>query len=93
MKFHEMVKSRNFVVKLRMEKGGRGGKTVTVIDGLPKQEPFLIDLLKTLKQKCGAGGTYKMDGKDGVLELQGEHRERVFNFLKEYDMQVKGWPA
>jgi translation initiation factor 1 len=46
-----------------MEKQGRGGKTVTVIDQLPKNIIFLKNLTTMLKKKCGSGGTYLMDGK------------------------------
>lgn len=88
MKFYELVKSRNFIVRLSLETGGRKGKAVTVVDGLPKTEAFLSDLLKTLKQKCGSGGTLRMDGKDGILELQGDHRERVRVFLEEHQIKV-----
>ena len=55
------------VAKLRMEKGGRGGKTVTVVDGLPKNDAFLKELCGELKRACGTGGAVK----DGTIELQG----------------------
>ena len=51
----------------------RRGKTVTVIGGLRHDPATLEALLRTLKQQCGAGGTLK----DGELEIQGDHRERV----------------
>src|SRR5688572_2743494 len=68
------LKSNNFVAKIRIEKAHRGGKTVTVIDELPKIELFLKDLTRELKTKCGTGGTYRMDGKEGVIEIQGDKR-------------------
>jgi translation initiation factor 1 len=55
----------------------RAGKTVTVISGLRHDPATLEALLKTLKQQCGAGGTLK----DGELEIQGDHRERVVAVL------------
>src|SRR5688572_25365011 len=51
----------------------RAGKTVTVISGLRHDPATLEKLLKTLKHLCGAGGAVK----DGELEIQGDHRERV----------------
>ncbi len=47
-----------FVAYLRLEKAGRGGKTVTVIDDLPKDIIFLKELTTELKKKCGSGGTH-----------------------------------
>jgi translation initiation factor 1 len=66
------VKSTNWVAIIRVEKNGRGGKVVTVIDQLPKHEQFLKELAKDLKVRCGVGGTYLMDRKDGVIEIQGD---------------------
>jgi translation initiation factor 1 len=83
------VKSRNFIVKVKLDTGGRKGKTVTLLDGLPKHELFLKELVKILKKTCGAGGTYLTDGKDGVIELQGDHRDRVTQILQKYRIQFK----
>src|ERR1700733_12696910 len=66
------LKARNFVAVLRIEKAGRGGKTVSIIDGLPKVNVFLKDLTRKLKNRCGSGGTYLMDGKEGKIEIQGD---------------------
>lgn len=71
------MKSFNWVAIFRIEKSGRGGKTVTVIDGLPKQEIFLRDLCKELKNRCGSGGTYLLEKKDGIIEIQGDKREQI----------------
>ncbi len=89
LSFAEMIKSRNFTVKIRLDTAGRKGKSVTVLDGLPKLEPFLKDLLKALKQTCGAGGTYHMDQKDGIIEIQGDHREKAKSFLLKYEIKTK----
>lgn len=86
--FANLIKSRNFVVKVRLDTSGRSGKTVTVLDGLPKTEIFLKELLRTLKQSCGAGGTYLMDKKDGVVEIQGDHREKVRALLEKHAFQL-----
>ncbi len=85
-----VIQSRNFVAKLRIEKQGRGGKTVTVIDGLPKLEIFLKDLTYTLKTRCGSGGTYRMDGRDGVIEIQGDMRDLIRPLLEKGKITVKG---
>lgn len=74
------------VAKLRMEKKGRGGKTVTVVFGLPNNAAFLKDLSQELKRACGTGGTATADG----VELQGDLRERVREFLNGKGFLVKG---
>jgi translation initiation factor 1 len=81
----EPVPSR-LVAKLRIEKKGRGGKTVTVVDGLPRNAAFLRDLGQELKRSCGTGGTVV----EGTIELQGELRDRVRAFLAERGFVVKG---
>ena len=60
-------------VRIQRSKQGRGGKTVTLITGLPGTEAELDTLLKALKQHCGSGGA--RDGR--ALEIQGDHRERI----------------
>lgn len=82
--------SRNFVAVFRLEKSGRGGKTVTVIDCLPKFELFLKDLTKELKSKCGVGGTYLMDGKDGLIEIQGDKRVQIKALFDKKGFKYKG---
>ncbi len=83
-------KSYKFVAVLRIEKQARGGKTVTVIDRLPKNELFLKQLTTTLKKKCGTGGTYLVDGKDGVIEIQGDKREMIRKVLAAEGIACKG---
>jgi len=83
-------KSYKFVAVLRIEKSGRAGKTVTVIDQLPKSEIFLKDLTTKLKKKCGSGGTYLMDKKEGVIEIQGDKRELIREFLAKEGIKSKG---
>ena len=84
------VKSYNFVAVLRIEKSGRAGKTVTVIDQLPKNEIFLRELTADLKKKCGSGGTYLMEGKEGVVEIQGDKRELIRALLLKKGLKFKG---
>ena len=74
------------VAKLRMEKAGRGGKTVTVVFGLPSNAAFLKDLTQELKRACGTGGTATGDG----VELQGDLRDRVRDLLRAKGFLVKG---
>jgi translation initiation factor 1 len=84
------IKEYKFVAVLRIEKQGRGGKTVTVIDQLPKQEIFLRDLCTELKKKCGSGGTYITSGKEGVIEIQGDKREVIRATLLKKGIKCKG---
>lgn len=72
--------------KLRLEKKGRGGKAVTVVYGLPQNEPFLKDLSQALKRTCGTGGAVI----EGGVELQGDLRDRVRDWLRQQGYQVKG---
>lgn len=74
------------VAKLRVEKAGRGGKTVTVVYGLPRNAVFLKDLCTELKRTCGAGGAVAED----TVELQGDHRERIRDLLLKKGFVVKG---
>jgi translation initiation factor 1 len=74
------------VATLRIEKAGRGGKTVTVIDGLPQNDAFLRELLQDLKRACGCGGAVR----EGGIELQGDLRERVRAYLARQGHGVKG---
>ena len=79
---------KTIVAKLRLEKSGRGGKEVTVIDGLPKNAAFLDELARSLKKACGTGGTVG----DGTIELQGDRRDRAATLLTARGIQVKGLP-
>jgi translation initiation factor 1 len=76
---------RDGVIRLFRERGGRHGKTVTVIHGLPERGPALAARLSELKRLCGAGGTVK----EGVLEIQGDHRERLAERLRALGYRVK----
>ena len=67
------------VVRVSRETKGRGGKAVTVVRGLALDAAALTDLGKRLRTACGAGGT----ARGGVLEVQGDHAERVVDWLKQ----------
>ncbi len=71
---------------MRISKQGRGGKTVTVVFGLPQNADFLRDLAQDLKRACGTGGAVREDG----VELQGDLRDRVREFLTARNFLVKG---
>jgi translation initiation factor 1 len=73
------------VVRISREKGQRGGKTVTVVRGLPERGPALEARAAELKRLCGAGGTLR----DGVIEIQGDHRERIAERLRGLGYTVK----
>ncbi len=73
------------VIYLHRESKGRGGKGVTLIKGLALSEGELSTLAKKIKQACGTGGTVK----DGVIEIQGEHREKIADTLRKLGYKVK----
>ena len=73
------------VVRVSRETAGRGGKAVTVVRGLPLDAAALAMLGKQLRTACGAGGT----AKDFVVEVQGDHVERVIAWLKAAGWTVK----
>lgn len=74
------------VAKLRLEKQGRGGKSVTVVYDLPNDEKFLKELGQELKRACGTGGAVAA----GTIELQGDLRDRVRELLTKKGWTVKG---
>jgi translation initiation factor 1 len=65
------------VVRVSREVAGRGGKAVTVVRGVPLGDAELAVLAKALKAACGSGGTLK----EGVIEIQGEHRDKLVALL------------
>ncbi len=86
----EAVNKSQFTAVLRIEKNGRGGKSVTVIDKLPKNEAFLKELTKELKNKCATGGTYRLSSSESLSEIQGEKVEVVKKILQQKDIKFKG---
>jgi translation initiation factor 1 len=75
-------------VKVRREIGGRRGKEVTTVSGVPLDDAGLKALAGRLKKRCGVGGS----SKDGVIELQGDHRDVVVELLRAegYDVVLAG---
>ncbi len=73
------------VIYLHRESKGRGGKGVTLIKGLILSDEDMSALAKRIKQACGTGGTVK----DGVIEIQGEQREKIADVLRKLGYKVK----
>ena len=73
-------------IKIMRDKKGRKGKMVTVVTGFVLTETDLKALAKTLKTTCGSGGTVK---EGGIIEVQGDHREKVGEKLTSLGYKVK----
>lgn len=73
------------IVRVSRETKGRSGKGVTLVKGLSLADADLIALGKKIKAACGSGGTVK----DGVVEVQGDHCEKVMAFLQALGYTVK----
>lgn len=73
------------VAKVMREKKGRGGKTVTVVRNLALEPLALATLARDLKTACGSGGTVR----DGIVEIQGDHVERVLEALQSRGLKAK----
>src|SRR5262245_30155952 len=72
-------------VRVSRETEGRGGKSVTLVKGLPLDAAALTLLGKQLRTACGSGGTVK----DGVIEVQGDHCDRILELLKKHGHDAK----
>jgi translation initiation factor 1 len=73
------------IVRIARQKKGRKGKGVTLITGVCLDHTGLLKLAKQLKQKCGSGGTVK----DGIIEIQGDHRDMLMEELRKQDYVVR----
>ncbi len=73
------------IVRIRREVSGRKGKGVTTIAGLEMSGADLKKLAKTLKQLCSTGGSVK----NGIIEIQGDHREKIRELLESQGHTVK----
>lgn len=81
----ESVSPHQQTVYLHRESAGRGGKAVTLVKNLSLSAEDMKLLAKKLKQECGTGGTIK----DGVIEIQGKHREKIAALLSRLGYKVK----
>lgn len=81
----EKIHPANVTIKMRLEKNGRGGKTVTVLFELPNNEPYFTELTQKLKNSLGTGGTFK----NRRIEIQGDHKIRIQVFLEKMGFKVK----
>jgi len=72
-------------IRIQREVKGRKGKTVTVVSGIPLENEQLQKLVRTLKSRCGAGGTVK----DGVVIIQGDHRNTILEEIKKHGYNAK----
>lgn len=73
------------VIRIHRETKGRGGKGVSIVTGLGLPEMQLNELAKKLKQHCGTGGTVK----NGTIEIQGDQREKIKQWLEKLGHRVK----
>ncbi len=81
----EGTKKSDGIVRIMRDRKQRGGKTVTVITGVPGTSETLTGLAQQLKKLCGSGGTVK----DGTIEIQGDHCDKVQAKLAEMGYKVK----
>jgi translation initiation factor 1 len=72
-------------IRLRIDRKKRGGKSVTIIDGIIGNEKELKVLAKEIKKQCGTGGSVK----EGLIEIQGDMRDFLFTFLQQKGYKVK----
>jgi len=77
-------KAQPVAVRVGRETKGRAGKGVTTVTGLPLSTADLATLAATLKKRCGSGGTVR----EGVIEIQGDHRDTIVSVLSKL-----GWTA
>jgi len=76
----------NIVAKLRIEKSGRRGKTVTMVEGLPRNPAFVKELAGEIKKACGTGGK----AGEKHIEIQGDQRDAIRRLLQARGWAVKG---
>ncbi len=76
---------RDGIVRVALDRKGRGGKAVTLVMGVPGEPADVASLGQSLRKLCGAGGAVK----DDIIEVQGDHRERIVARLTELGYKVK----
>jgi translation initiation factor 1 len=80
----QAVYPKDGTIRIQREVKGRKGKTVTAVFGVPLENAELQRFAKRLKRRCGAGGSVE----DGVILIQGDHRQTILDELKKH-----GYPA
>ena len=83
--FTQPARKSDGIVRVMRDRKGRGGKTVTIINGVMGSDAELITLAQQLKKLCGSGGTVK----DGNIEIQGDHCDKVMAKLIALGYKVK----
>lgn len=81
----DRLASLDGIVRLRRETKGRKGKGVTLVEGVPLKSEELKTLAKALKKRCGTGGALK----EGIIEIQGDHRDALKTELEARGYRVK----
>ena len=81
----ETLPKEKQLLRIALDKRNRGGKAVTLVKGLALDDAALQVMGKQLKAACGSGGTVK----DGVIEVQGDHCDKVVALLKQQGLTVK----
>ena len=79
------INPSDYILEIKREKKGRGGKEVCVISAFPEGHDYFKNLTKKLKRLCGTGGTFKSSS----IEIQGDHREKIKTFLEDLGFKVK----
>jgi translation initiation factor 1 len=79
------AKESDGIARVGRSTKGRRGKIVSTVTGVPIEATELIDLAADLKRRCGSGGTLK----DGVIEIQGDHRDVLVEELEKRGFKVK----
>lgn len=87
----QMVDPAQFTVVLRLEKNGRGGKTVTILDKLPRNETYLKELCREIKARCATGGTHRLTSGQATIEIQGDKLDLVKKILTQKSIKFKGF--
>ncbi|VUD68245.1 hypothetical protein TDB9533_04060 [Thalassocella blandensis] len=77
--------SADGIVRIQRETKGRGGKSVTVLSGFDMDDSTLKEFAKKLKQQCGTGGT----AKQGKIEIQGDHRQKLLDYVVSQGFKAK----
>jgi translation initiation factor 1 len=72
-------------LKIQVSRKGKGGKTVTIVSGFQISIETLASLAKQLKNQCGTGGT----SRDNEIEIQGDHRQKLFEILTKLGYKAK----